>query len=260
MSRYPLLAIGLVICSFTTSCDLPGRPDPNDRPIPASEITDFAVLYEKNCAGCHGSDGKFGPAPPLNDDLFRAIVPKEMVMKVLAEGRHKTLMPAFSKEHGGGLTDAQISVLVMQIKGIPYVVKKWDSGNSLMVESDSSGIVPEWGKPPGSKDAPAYLVNDNKENQGHINAGAKIFARACASCHGKDGKADGLAINEPTFLALISDQALRRIIITGRTDLGMPNYADKEGRASDFKPLTSDEITKLVGFIANWRQTEAADE
>ena len=31
-------------------------------------------------------------------------------------------------------------------------------------------------------------------------------------------------MNEPDFLALVSDQALRRIIITGRPDLGMPNY------------------------------------
>ena len=36
------------------------------------------------------------------------------------------------------------------------------------------------------------------------------------------------AINDPAFLALISDQALRRYAITGRPDLGMPDYADKD--------------------------------
>ena len=67
---------------------------------------------------------------------------------------------------------------------------------------------------------------------GNKDEGLKVFARACASCHGdrgqgrqSDGKSVG-AINDPDFLALISDQALRRYVITGRLDLGMPDYAD----------------------------------
>ena len=75
--------------------------------------------------------------------------------------------------------------------------------------------------------------------------GLKVFARACASCHGdrgqggtNGGKSVG-AINDPDFLALISDQALRRYVITGRPDLGMPDYADPKGRPEGFQPLTS---------------------
>src|SRR5205823_105211 len=58
-----------------------------------------------------------------------------------------------------------------------------------------------------------------------------VFARACAVCHGDRGQGveqGGLrksTINHPAFLALISDQALRRYVITGRPDLGMPSYA-----------------------------------
>ena len=53
----------------------------------------------------------------------------------------------------------------------------------------------------------------------------------------------------PAFLALISDQASRRIIITGRPDLGMPNYAETDGRPEDFQPLTSAEIDDLVALL-----------
>ena len=60
----------------------------------------------------------------------------------------------------------------------------------------------------------------------------------------------------PAFLALISDQALRRIIITGRPDLGMPTYAENDGRPSDFQPLTSAEIDDLVALLADWRASE----
>jgi cytochrome c oxidase cbb3-type subunit III len=62
----------------------------------------------------------------------------------------------------------------------------------------------------------------------------------------------------PAFLALISDQAIRRTIICGRADLGMPNFAEDDGRSSDFQPLTSEEIENLVALIAHWRATGSA--
>jgi cytochrome c oxidase cbb3-type subunit 3/ubiquinol-cytochrome c reductase cytochrome c subunit len=62
------------------------------------------------------------------------------------------------------------------------------------------------------------------------------------------------AINDPDFLALISDQALRRLVITGRPDLGMPDYADPKGRPEGFKPLTSQEVTDVVALLAYWRK------
>ena len=68
-----------------------------------------------------------------------------------------------------------------------------------------------------------------------------------------EGGENGGEINDPAFLALISDQALRRIIITGRPDLGMPTYADGDGRSAEFQPLTSAEIDDLVALLADWR-------
>ena len=44
------------------------------------------------------------------------------------------------------------------------------------------------------------------------------------------------AINDPAFLALISDQALRRYAITGRPDLGMPAY---DGKARPDRRISS---------------------
>jgi len=82
-----------------------------------------------------------------------------------------------------------------------------------------------------------------------------VFARACAGCHGRQGQGgEHGAINEPAFLALISDRALRRIVITGRPDLGMPAYDGTDGRPDDFPPLTSAQIDDLVALLASWRQ------
>ena len=54
------------------------------------------------------------------------------------------------------------------------------------------------------------------------------------------------AIHDPDLLSLASDQFLRRLVITGRPDLGMPDFAGASGREPDFQPLSSQEIADLV--------------
>src|SRR5439155_14171858 len=90
--RRGLLALLVV---WVAGCALPGQPDPKDREKTPDEVRDFATLYRQNCAGCHGADGKNGPAPPLNDPLFLAIVPDNVLRELVAHGRKDTLMPGF---------------------------------------------------------------------------------------------------------------------------------------------------------------------
>src|SRR5262249_42410740 len=80
------------------------------------QVSDFAALYKTNCSGCHGDDGRMGAARPLNDPLFLAVIGKQKLGEVIANGVPKTLMPAFAKSAGGDLTDQQISILVDQMK------------------------------------------------------------------------------------------------------------------------------------------------
>jgi mono/diheme cytochrome c family protein len=245
-----LLALG------TVGCGLPGQPDPKARPIAPDRVMAFDALYSQNCAGCHGPNGKLGPAPPLNDPLFRAVVPVETVEQVVAAGRPGTLMPAFSSEHGGPLTPAQVAVLVNEVKGIPYQVRdnEPDGVSSAMeVLRVPDGETPAWGLPnPAPEGAPPYLAP--KAGAGDPSPGRDKFLLACASCHGDNGQAapkDGrpsLAINDPAFLNLISDQALRRIVITGRPDLGMPDFAHHDKAA-----LTAADVTNLVALLSSWK-------
>jgi cytochrome c oxidase cbb3-type subunit III len=247
VSLSPCLLVSLSPCLLvwlsllTAGCDLPGRPTPASRPVPADEVTDFGVLYTTRCAGCHGADGKLGPGPPLNDPIFLAIVPDAELLRVIAEGRtvtpgQKSPMPAFARDRGGPLTGAQVKVLADGIK------KRWGPPAS------PSGSLPVYHEP-----AAAGVGNKDE--------GARVFARACAGCHGPQGQGDkdghplaGGAINDQAFLALISDQALRRTIITGRPDLGMPAYDGKAGRPPDSPVLTSAEIDDLVALLRYWRQ------
>jgi cytochrome c oxidase cbb3-type subunit 3/ubiquinol-cytochrome c reductase cytochrome c subunit len=148
-------------------------------------------------------------------------------------------MPAFAHEKGGPLTGIQVNVLAGGIK------KHWAPSASP------------------SHSLPAYV--GSAASGGNKEEGSRVFARACAGCHGSQGQGEkngraltGGAINDPAFLALISDQALRRTIITGRPDLGMPAYDGKSGRPPDFQVLTSAEIDDLVALLRSWRQGGSA--
>jgi cytochrome c oxidase cbb3-type subunit III len=242
----PFLAV------LVAGCDFPGQPKPQDRPVPAEEVKDFNVLYARNCAGCHGADGKLGPAPPLNDPLFLAIVPDAELVRVITEGRtvsprQKTPMPAF----GFGK--------------VPTIASHTESETSSRQKSPltseqikvlAEGIKKRWGPPVSPKGpVPPYLPAD-KNTHGNKDPGIRGFARACADCHGTQGKGGSMVgpVNDPAFLALISDQALRRIIITGRPDLGMPPFDGKDGRTPKFAPLTAAEVDDLVALLASWRE------
>jgi mono/diheme cytochrome c family protein len=232
----PRWCLAAVVASLLTGCDFPGRPNPADRPLPADQVVDFNHLFQTNCAGCHGTQGMQGPAPPLNDAIFLSIVPDAELLGVITDGRAGTPMAPFASQRGGTLNEMQVKAL-------------------------ATGLKARWTSPVGIKaPLPPYLIakrdsaNNTRES---LERGATSFARACAVCHGKNGQGTTRAgaIHDPAFLGLISDQALRRIIITGRPDLGMPNFADNKARGSDYQPLSSSEIDDLVALLGVWRQS-----
>ena len=99
-SRSWLASCALLLFVFSSGCDIPGRPRAADRIQAAQDEQSFDVLYRRNCAGCHGAAGKLGPAPPLNDKLFLAIVPDDELKRVVSEGRPGTLMPGLPPTRG----------------------------------------------------------------------------------------------------------------------------------------------------------------
>lgn len=222
----------LMAIACLAGCDLPGKPDRQQQPVPADKVADFATLYQTSCAGCHGAEGNFGPAPPLNDPLFLTIISDDALLNVVTHGRAGTPMPAFAREHGGSLTGAQITII-------------------------ADGVKSHWrGDAANRSDTPPYVLTAvaDATSTSQAQRGATVFARACADCHGANGEGGFAgAIHDSAFLALISDQALRRIMITGRADLGMPNYFETDGRADDFTPLTSGEIDDLIALLSGWR-------
>jgi cytochrome c oxidase cbb3-type subunit 3 len=112
--RYILILGAVSLAAFGSSgcASAPGRPLASDIPIVPAEISDFSTLYEQNCAGCHGSEGKGGAAIALGDPVYLAIADDAILRKAAANGIPGTSMPAFAQSAGGMLTEKQIDLIV----------------------------------------------------------------------------------------------------------------------------------------------------
>jgi cytochrome c oxidase cbb3-type subunit 3 len=213
------------ILTMLSACErMPGRPLPSAWPVAPSKVSDFNQLYGENCAACHGADGRFGGALPLNNPAYLAIVDDASVRDAIANGVAGTSMPAFAISSGGFLTDAQITIIVSGMRS------RW-SGEIQKVSG-----------------APSYV----SAGSGDATSGAKLFGTYCASCHGDQGTAGTAgAIADRSFLTLYDDQTLRVLIIAGRPDLGHPGWRDYPGKP----PLDSAQVSDLVAWLAAKRQS-----
>ena len=228
-----VLAAMMMLATFVVAgCALvPGKPKAEERWVPPAQITDFNQLYSQNCAGCHGTVGRLGSAPPLNDPLYLAVANADALREVTAKGVAGTAMPAFAEQSGGSLTDKQIDALV-------------------------EGMRSQWGRPNDFKDValPPYSLQDAIKSglgPGDTQRGATVFATYCAQCHGADGRggAVGGSVVNPNFLALASDQSLRTTTIVGRPDLGKPDWrANVPGH-----PMSPKDISDVVAWLISQR-------
>jgi cytochrome c oxidase cbb3-type subunit III len=225
--RLAFIIFGLMIFAGigVSGCgDAPGRPVAEDTPIMPSAISDFNVLYGANCAGCHGADGKGGPAIALGNPVYLAIVDDATLRRVASNGIQGTSMPAFAQSAGGMLTDKQIDTIARGIR------ERWSKADALQ------GAVP-----------PPY----SSAESGDGSRGAEVYATHCQSCHGAGGRGGqgGSSIVDGSFLALLSDQELRTIVIVGRPELGAPDWrGDLPG-----KPLSAEDVSDVVAWLASQR-------
>ena len=214
-----LAVLGLVMLAACSTLNREPRIDPE--PVAPSQVLEFDTLYAQNCAACHGTEGRGGASTALGNPVYLAIVDEKAMYNVVANGVRGTSMPAFAQRAGGMLTEQQIEVI-------------------------TSGVFSRWGHKQVLEGAnpPSYAA----KTAGSLDRGQLVFGTYCASCHGSEGGGtrEGSAITNDSFLALVSDQGLRTTVITGRPELGAPDWrGNVPGR-----PMTDQEITDVVAWLA----------
>jgi cytochrome c oxidase cbb3-type subunit III len=220
-ARSILVIFAVLVCAACTRA--PGRPGPHSEVIAPDRIMDFNYLYAQNCAGCHGRGGQGGAAISLGNPVFLAIADDAAIRLTAANGVPGSPMPAFAQSAGGTLTDNQIDAIV--------------------------GGIRSWAKPDFLRGE--VLPPFAAETAGDAHRGAEAYATYCSACHGPDGKGGSKAgsIVNGSYLALVSDQYLRTVVIAGLPEWGMPDWRNNvPGR-----PISASEISDVVAWLAAQR-------
>jgi cytochrome c oxidase cbb3-type subunit 3 len=217
---FSFAALGVILLP---GCSSPhGQPQKGSETQVPNEVLQFDPLYAHNCAGCHGAEGQGGAAIALADPVYLGIVDEKAMHKVIANGVPGTSMPAFAQSSGGMLTEKQIDVITDEI------LSRWSRPGIL------NGANP-----------PSYVP----KSTGNAQQGEVVYETYCKSCHGPEGQGGpkGSAITNDSFLALVSDQELRTIVIVGRPELGAPDW---RGNVPG-KPMSDQEVTDAVAWLAS---------
>ena len=213
-----LLAVSLAITLLCGCQRLPGSLADSEEPARPEEQVDFSRLYQQNCSACHGNNGAGGPALDLANPQYQLLVDDASLKRWITGGMPGTQMPASGDSAGGLLTERQVQALVAGIRA------SWAHGNDRRED-----------------DMPPYVSSLTGDSQ----RGGKIYAADCLGCH-RSGKQ---SITNTAYLALVSDQALRTIVIAGRPDLGHPGW---KNTAAGYA-LSDQDVTDVVSYLASLR-------
>jgi cytochrome c oxidase cbb3-type subunit 3 len=194
-----------------------GPPNDQEELMRPENVVSFDRLYKQNCSACHGENGSGGPALDLANPNYQALVDDASLRRWITDGMPGTEMPAFGDSAGGFLTPQQVDTLVGGMRS------RWAHADQKV------------------HDMPPY----SSDTIGTAEQGKQIYQVNCSSCH-QQGQQN---ITDTSYLALVSDQSLRTIVIAGRPDLGQPNYKQLRPAQS----LTDRDVSDIVAYLHSLR-------
>jgi cbb3-type cytochrome c oxidase subunit III len=82
----------------------------------AGDSTRGLTLFLRNCAGCHGRDGRGGIAPEIGNPVFQKAATDEFITYTIRNGRLGTAMPAFERQDAPAFTDQDVADVVAYVR------------------------------------------------------------------------------------------------------------------------------------------------
>jgi len=226
MRLRPMTAALPFLLALAGCAPWPGATSNVQPPPRPNQVLDFNTLFEQNCQACHGAGGQNGPAMDLANPEFQALIDDNRLRDIISHGLPGTQMPAWAQSAGGMLTDQQIDALVAGMR------KEWAKPNAL------AGVTPPpLDQPPG----------------GNAQHGQQVYQAHCASCHSGH---DRQQLTSPVYLSLVSDDALRSIIVAGRPDIGQPDWRHAAPQNSPSTPMSPQDVTDLVTYLGSLRNPD----
>jgi cytochrome c oxidase cbb3-type subunit III len=217
-ARAMLSLVPLTLLVGSLGCDRKiGPPNDQEELMRPENVASFDRLYKQNCSACHGESGSGGPALDLANPNYQALVDDASLRRWITSGMPGTQMPAFGESAGGFLTPQQVDVLVAGMRA------RWDS------------------KDGGRAEMPPY----SSSTVGNVEHGQDLFRVGCSSCHQQGQQ----KITNASYLALVSDQSLRTMVIAGRPDLGHPDW----NQVRHGQPSTDQDVSDVIAYLHSLR-------
>lgn len=186
--------------------------------------SDGATLFGAFCSGCHGRDGQGHRAPGLaafpsvaNPD-FLAVAPDALIAETILRGRPGRRMRAWG-DGTTGIRAEDVPALVSHIRALANVPAPVDNRPARWVEGDAA-------------------------------EGQRLFAAACAGCHGAKGEGlEGPALNNAVLQQYATDSYLVETISRGRRGTAMLGFVEPTPAR---RTLSPGEIETVVSFLRTW--------
>jgi mono/diheme cytochrome c family protein len=219
-----ILIIALVL-TFVLIAQVSAQGEDNQ-----DEIEQGAQLYAENCTVCHGPEGQGRVGATLAQD-WPSIRPDLRIEATIRRGVPGSVMPAWSQENGGPLSNTEIDSLVQ------YILS-WETGGPPSVFPTLTPIPREALTPP-------------PDVEGNPNNGADLYQRNCLVCHGPDGQGRVGATLAKDWPSIRADLRIQTTIARGVDGSVMPAWSQENGG-----PLTEGQINDLVAYILTWSTPE----
>lgn len=103
-----------------------------------------AALFDQNCAVCHGADGQ-GRVGAQLAKVWSSIRPDLGVKATIARGVQGSVMPAWSQDNGGPLTDSEINDLTAFILTLPQAATPPQQPDPTGIQGSTAQWLTSWG-------------------------------------------------------------------------------------------------------------------
>jgi mono/diheme cytochrome c family protein len=181
------------------------------------------ILYQAQCASCHGRQGQGGIGTRLHSPGFLAVASDLFLARTLIHGRANTAMPSW--RHLGPQRMSDVMAFLRA-----WHEKKSDQQASLKLLASA--------RDKGEANVDASVS---------VRIGELLYQANCVTCHGLQGQGDlGPSLSTPEFLTLVDDAYLHETVVRGRPGTGMPAW----------RHFSTEDVASLVLYMDAWRQRE----
>jgi mono/diheme cytochrome c family protein len=216
-----LTLLAVLMLSFLWAARIRAQEDNGDKQQLGAQI------YADNCAVCHGADGEGRIGAVLAKD-WPSIRPDLASREAIAKGVPGSVMPAWSQENGGPLTDEEINAVVS------YILSWQTGGAPAYTPAATATSFPE--------------ISPIPEIEGDPNQGAVLYEENCTVCHGAQGEGRIGATLAKEWPAIRPDLTISSTIASGIEGTTMPAWSQAFGG-----PLSQEDINDIVAYILSWQ-------